>query len=38
MPERLEIEITETVLLRDSEQNLVALRQLQKLGDMASVG
>ena len=31
-PERLEIEITETVLLRDSEQNLVALRQLQKLG------
>ena len=31
-PERLEIEITETVLLRDTEQNLVALRQLQKLG------
>ncbi len=31
-PERLEIEITETVLLRDSEQNLEALRQLQKLG------
>jgi predicted signal transduction protein with EAL and GGDEF domain len=38
MPERLEIEITETVLLRDSEQNLVALRQLQNLGDMVSVG
>jgi diguanylate cyclase (GGDEF)-like protein/PAS domain S-box-containing protein len=31
-PERLEIEITETVLLRDSEQNLEALRQLQRLG------
>jgi diguanylate cyclase (GGDEF)-like protein len=30
--ERLEVEITENVLLRDSEQNLAALRQLQKLG------
>ena len=31
-PERLEVEITETVLLRDSAQNLEALQQLQNVG------
>jgi diguanylate cyclase (GGDEF)-like protein/PAS domain S-box-containing protein len=31
-PERLEIEITEGVLLSDSEQNLQALRQLHNIG------
>lgn len=31
-PERLELEITETVLLQESEQNIETLRQLQNLG------
>jgi predicted signal transduction protein with EAL and GGDEF domain len=31
-PERLEIEITENVLLRETEQNLAALHQLKNLG------
>jgi EAL domain-containing protein (putative c-di-GMP-specific phosphodiesterase class I) len=31
-PERLELEITETVLMRDSDANLVTLRRLRDLG------